>query len=494
MAQPNKSKFSHPPASSIFLSVKENTYTYGDLFSFAHNFRTELPKKEKTVLIFSENSVETVFAIAATFLLEVPVIPVPPGIEGLRLEKLCEKLTPAAYFSSAPRDEECLNDVPRIHIDLSVTDHKKGSGSDQFLNTIFSHADKIAGFFQTSGATAEPKIVPIKRRQFFSAAMASKRNFKPAKNRYWLLCLPMNHIGGISVIIRSLLYHSAIYMVPEFDEQNIRSLLNNNKQFEAASMVPTMLERLIEDSFFRVQFNFKALLLGGGPISPELVSNSLTRGIPIVTSYGMTETCAQIAANPMLRSGGMYIPKKSVGRVFEPNEIEIRDDNRNTLPYLESGQIWLRGPQVFDGYLEKELNQRAFDSKGWFNTGDYGHINRKKHLFIETRRTDLIISGGENINPVEVEITLKELDGVADAAVVGVTDREWGQKAIAFIQTANKIILDEDDLRNELKSSLQAFKIPREFFRVDNIPKTATGKVRREELRDNYLKETGQNR
>jgi O-succinylbenzoic acid--CoA ligase len=206
----------------------------------------------------------------------------------------------------------------------------------------------------------------------------------------------------------------------------------------------------------------------------------------------MTETCAQIAANPMLRSGGMYIPKKSVGRVFEPNEIDIRDDNGNSLPYLESGQIWLKGPQVFDGYHQEELNRAAFDSDGWFNTGDFGHINRKKHLFVESRRTDLIISGGENISPVEVEDALKKLGIVNDAAVVGVPDREWGQKAVAFIRTENQQSADPDSLRIQLKGALQTFKIPKEFVVIDEIPKTSTGKIRRKELRDNYLKETRQ--
>jgi O-succinylbenzoic acid--CoA ligase len=202
----------------------------------------------------------------------------------------------------------------------------------------------------------------------------------------------------------------------------------------------------------------------------------------------MTETCAQIAANPMLRSGGMYIPKKSVGRVFEPNEIEIRDDNGNTLPWLESGHIWLRGPQVFEGYLQEELNLDTFDRNGWFNTGDYGHLNRKKHLFIETRRTDLILSGGENINPVEVEEALKAIDNLLDAAIVGVPDRKWGQRTVAFIQTEHRNAFDSDSLRNELKSVLQSYKIPKEFVVVDEIPRTATGKIQRRELRDRYLK------
>jgi len=493
MSQPNSPHFLYSPASNIFLSVKENTYTYNDLYLFAKYFRTKLPEERGPILIFTENSAETVFAIAASFLLKIPLVPVSPGIESPLLEQLCKKVSPSSFFSSDFREEECLQDLPRIYSDLSEMDRETNSALSTFTNTSFSHPEEYAGFFQTSGSTAAPKIVPLKRRQFFSAAHASKQNFKPAKNRYWLLCLPMNHVGGISVIIRSLLYHSAIYLVPEFDVHNIRSLLNNNKQFEAASMVPTMLDRLLDDPFFRVQFNFKALLLGGGPISPELISTSLTRGIPIVASYGMTETCAQIAANPMLRSGGMYIPKRSVGRVFEPNLIDIRDDNGNSLPYQESGHIWLKGPQVFDGYLQTELNRFAFDSDGWFNTGDYGHINRKKHLFIESRRTDLILSGGENINPVEVEESLKKLDEVADAAVVGVPDREWGQKVVAFIRANHhQNALEPDSLRAALKKSLQSFKIPKEFVAVDKIPRTATGKIRRKELRDNYQKNNRQ--
>lgn len=492
MAQPIPKPYSLPPEDYTFLTTSNQTYRYRNLYRFAENLNEILQQHQLSgsnpLLVFSENRIETVFVIAACFLMDIPIVPVASKIEDSHLKRICNLVKPGGWYSQSKRNYECLIDIPKITPKMDSSEESLFPKNRE----VFGNPQKVAGFFQTSGSTAEPKIVPIKRRQYFSAAFASEKNFKPAKNRYWLLCLPMNHVGGVSVIYRSMLYHSAIYLVPEFNVQNIRSLLNNNKQFEAASMVPTMLERLLEDSFFRVQFNFKALLLGGGPISQELISRSLTRGIPIVTSYGMTETCAQIAANPMLRSGGMYIPKKSVGRVFEPNEIEIRDDNGNSVSWLESGHIWLRGPQIFDGYLQKELNRNTFDADGWFNTGDYGHLNRKKHLFIETRRSDLILSGGENINPIEIEEALGAYKDVSDAVVVGVPDREWGQKAVAFILPKNQNSVDLESLRSKLKSVLQDYKIPREFVVVDEIPRTATGKVRRGALRDNYLKETGQ--
>lgn len=489
MSQPTAKSYSLPSADLTFLTTREKSYRYHNLFRFANELKPILQQhqlsEQKPLLIFTENCPETVLMIASSFLMNIPIVPVSPETERAHLESLCQFLKPGAWFSASNRNDDCLTGIPKITPASDLAD----AASDLKTEDGFENSQDIAGYFQTSGSTAGPKIVPVKRRQVFSAARASEKNFKPARNRYWLLCLPMNHVGGISVIYRSLLYHSAIYLVPEFDVHNIRTLLNNNKQFEAASMVPTMLERLLEDSFFRVQFNFKALLLGGGPISPELVSRSLTRGIPIVTSYGMTETFAQIAANPMLRSGGMYIPKRSVGRVFEPNEIEIRDDNGNSLPWHESGQIWLRGPQVFDGYFREELNRGIFDRDGWFNTGDFGHLNRKKHLFVETRRTDLILSGGENINPVEVEQALKRLKDVNDAAIVGIPDREWGQKAVAFICTDNQSSLKAENIRAQLSSSLQGYKIPREFIYTDHIPRTVNGKVRRKELRERYLKE-----
>jgi o-succinylbenzoate---CoA ligase len=217
----------------------------------------------------------------------------------------------------------------------------------------------------------------------------------------------------------------------------------------------------------------------------DLINRSLTRGLPIVTSYGMTETCAQIAANPMLRPSGMYIPKKSVGFIFKPNEIQIRDKNGQTLPWNEPGQIWLKGPQVFDGYLEPEQNKNRFDKDGWFNTGDFGHLNRQDQLFIESRRTDLIITGGENVNPIEIEEVLTALDSILEAAVVGMPDKAWGQKVTAFVVSKDEDF-DTEAVIKKLKEKLPGYKIPKEIIVIDRIPKTPTQKIKRGELVRRY--------
>lgn len=467
-----------------FLSTENEHYTYKNLYQFCSRIESELaeinPTEKNPLLIVADSSVSAVFMIAACFLLKVPIIPIHPDTDQYELKGILDQIKPAAVFTCEDHQIELLDDFdPFVLADevLSFND------DDESLEVSIDEPQKIAGYFLTSGSTGLPKIVPIKRRQVLFAAASSSKNFKPSDNKYWLLCLPLNHVGGINVIYRSLLYHSAIYLMPSFDEEKIRDLLHHKESFEVASMVPTMLVKLMEDSFFRVHFNFKAILLGGGPITMDLINRCLTRGLPIVCSYGMTETCAQIAANPMLQPSGMYIPKKSVGTIFEPNEIEIRNENNESVLYNESGHIWLRGPQIFDGYLDDSINENFFDEDGWFYTGDYGHINRKGQLFIENRRTDLIITGGENVNPVEVEEVLNSFSSIKESAVVGIPDKKWGQKITAFlVLNNNKEKLNKQEIENGLKRSLRGFKIPKEFVIINKLPKTSTHKIKRSEL------------
>ncbi len=476
--------FELPKENLTFLSTEKQQYSYKNLYQFCTRIQAKFEEinssRERPLVIVADSSVETVFLIAASFLLKVPILPIHPETSSYELKSVLDQVEPSAVFSNEGQVNNQLKRFPQLELSEEFF---RFDGQYESVELTIDQPEQIAGHFLTSGSTGIPKIVPIKRRQVLFAAASSAENFKPGNNKYWLLCLPLNHVGGINVIYRSVLYHSAIYLVRSFEEKLIRDLLQKKKSFEVASMVPTMLVKLMEDSFFRVHFNFKAILLGGGPISMDLINKSLTRGLPIVCSYGMTETCAQIAANPMLRSGGMYIPKKSVGPVFEPNQIEIRNDEKEPLLYNESGHIWLKGPQIFDGYLDESINQNYFDKDGWFYTGDFGHINRKGQLFIENRRTDLIITGGENVNPVEVEEILNSFSNIKESAVVGIPDKKWGQKVTAFlVLNDNNGELNKNKIVKGLKDALRSYKMPKEFVIISKLPKTGTHKIKRGEL------------
>jgi len=484
-----------PDVNCTFLTSKYQTYHYRQLFGFTKWLHQELsgknihPSEQAPLLIFADNSDEVIFLIAASFLLNIPIYPLHPESTTPEIDQALDQITPSARFYGNKNPFEKLDTIPAIsiqprHINIP----------DEFDSGLFTlkDTDSYAGFFLTSGSSAKAKIVPIKRKQVFAAAEASSDNLKPDKNRYWLLCLPLNHVGGINVIYRSLIYQSAIYTVPSFDTDEIRILLNNNPTFEAASMVPTMLSKLMEDKFFKPHIDFQGLLLGGGPIDPNMIDRAVTRGIPVITSYGMTETCAQIAANPMLNPGGRYIPKRSVGSVFKENSVEIRSENGTPVRYNEPGQIWLKGPQLFEGYLNPSDSRHVFDPDGWFNTGDYGHLNKYGHLFVENRREDRIITGGENVDPMEVELEINKIDSISESAVIGVPDKKWGQKVIAFIVPNGDSVPSLDEIEVRLKDSLRGFKVPKEFIQLESLPKTPLMKVKKGELLKIYLKSVSQ--
>jgi len=483
-----------PDANHIFLTSKYQTYHYRQLFGFTKWLSQDLnqnniePTEKNPLLIFTDQSDEIIFLIAASFLLNIPIFPLHSDSTTAEIDLALDQITPSARFYGNRNPFKKLDEIPAISIQPR---HINIPGEYDPAHFTLDHSNSITGYFLTSGTSTTPKIVPIKREQIFAAAEASSDNLQPEKDRYWLLCLPLNHVGGINVIYRSLIYQSAIYSVLFFDVREIRILLNNNPTFQAASMVPTMLAKLMEDKFFKVHFNFKGLLLGGGPIDLNMIERAITRGIPVITSYGMTETCAQIAANPLLKAGGLYIPKTSVGPVFKANRVEIRSENGTPVRYNEPGQIWLKGPQIFDGYLNPKETKSVFDKDGWFNTGDYGHLNKNGHLFIDSRKSDKIISGGENVSATEVESEINKIDGISESAVIGVPDKKWGHKVVAYIVTDGDEAPDSARIEEILKNSLRGFKIPKEYIVVEKLPKTFLMKVKKGALLKEYLKNVG---
>ncbi|MEX1062586.1 MAG: class I adenylate-forming enzyme family protein [Balneolaceae bacterium] len=475
-----------PDGELQFLASEDELYDYRNLYAFASWLNEALESYEisddRPVILFASSSNQQVFILAACWLLQYPFLPLSPEMTDSELETVLSVISPSVVITDNDPDNR-LDPLPS----LFVPSFKLELQGKTDLSLFSSYApEKLMGYFLTSGSTGVPKIVPLKRRQILYASRASGTNFQPETNEYWLLCLPLNHIGGISIIIRCILYQAAIYRMDRFDHEQVITFLSENKLFQIASLVPTMLNRLLKFPAFRVHLDFQAILLGGGPITPTLIRQSIERGIPIVSSYGMTETCGQIAANPYLKPSGIYHPKKSVGRIFKPNSVQIRDDSGRTLSQNEAGMVWVRGPQVFDGYLDKRQNEGNFDRDGWFRTGDYGYLNRYDQLFIETRRTDLILTGGENVNPFEVESALEDLENIAEAAVVGVADAEWGQAVTAFVLPANGCEPEEESLKSSLRKTLSPYKIPKRIVILDEFPFTASGKIDRKRLREGF--------
>jgi O-succinylbenzoic acid--CoA ligase len=487
-------EFGRTEPQKVFLTSEHGMYTYSDLERFTGYFLDTIKQKSDStkwpVAFLADSSDLLIFAIAACWKLGIPLIPLSPKLSKNELESVIHELNPSLIFcDSANRNRLSGEDVVHLDENFFLNAFTFDTRELKLPDPAKIKDSSIFGYFLTSGTTGKSKVVPLKRRQMISAAKASASNFQPEPNHFWLLCLPLNHVGGISIIFRSILYGSAIYRMGRFNEEMVTEFLSENPRFQAASLVPTMLSRLLKNPLFKTHRDFKAILLGGGPTTQQLLKRSVERGIPIVSSYGMTETCAQIVTNPMTAPSGMYTPLKSVGKPFPPNELQIRNDEGKLLGKNQSGMIWLKGPQVFDGYYIKEDNEDVFDKNNWFKTGDFGHLNGFDQLFIESRREDLIISGGENINPTEVEEAIQKLPLIKEAVVLGLPDEEWGQKVTAVVTLMNGKTPDIIEMKEMLSIDLIDFKIPKELIIVDSLPKTVMGKVKRWELAQSIIKE-----
>ncbi len=338
----------------------------------------------------------------------------------------------------------------------------------------------------TSGSSAGPKLIGLKRSQIQHAAAASAKNIRPAGDESWMLNLPLNHIGGISVVLRSWTYGCSVLDLRSASPENILLHFENNTAATMTSLVPTQLSRFMQFSDgFRLHKQFKAVLLGGGPSPAELISSCRRASIPVMKSYGMTESCAQVVSVPYSEIN--TAPASASGRLFEGHTLSIRNEDGRELKQGRSGVIWLKGPQLISSYINENAYSDAFDKDGYFCTGDYGFLDESGYLHIEMRRSDLIVTGGENVNPAEVEAAiLKAWPGFKDCAVAGVNDEEWGQQVVAFIVADSKSERERPSLgifRESLRNRLAAFKIPARIVFTDQLPRNEMGKLKRHLLK-----------
>jgi O-succinylbenzoic acid--CoA ligase len=295
----------------------------------------------------------------------------------------------------------------------------------------------------TSGSTGEPKGAVLTHDAVRSSALATSERLSVTENDHWLACLPLAHVGGLSVVTRAIHTGTTLTVLPRFDVDAV----------EAAAREGATLVSLVSTALGRIDASlFRTIVLGGAAPPPDRPANT-------VTTYGMTET----------GSGVVYdgVPLDDVA-------VRIGDD----------AEILLRGPMLLRAYRDGREPFVAFDGiGGWLPTGDVGRWLDDGRLHVDGRRGDLIITGGENVWPEAVERALRTDPRVGDVAVTGTTDPEWGQIVTAYVVPVGPVAPTLDDLRRVAKESLPAYCAPRALYVVDEIPRTALGKTRRTELR-----------
>lgn len=330
----------------------------------------------------------------------------------------------------------------------------------------------------TSGTTGRPKGAMLTaRNHLWSALNAALRLGWRADDRL-LASLPLYHVGGLAVLLRSVIYGVPVVMPASLSSDHLNRAIER-EQPTLLSLVAVMLSRLLAERGSQpLPSSVRAVLLGGGPVPLPLLDTCERLGVPALQTYGLTETASQFTT---LGWADMRRKLGSAGRPLPFNRLKVGVGEGEATPG-QAGEILVRGPSVSPGYWRDPAANSLAARDGWFRTGDVGYVDEEGYLYVLDRRDDLIVSGGENIYPAEVEAALLAHPAVEEAAVFRADDEVWGQVPACVVRLREGLTVTADDLIAFCRGRLAAYKAPKTVRFVDAIPRTASGKVQRHVL------------
>jgi O-succinylbenzoic acid--CoA ligase len=341
-----------------------------------------------------------------------------------------------------------------VPIDLRLGDHERAHvergcrlvvdaalGGDDPASLVRTHdLSAPAAIIHTSGSTGAPKPVELTFGNWLWSALGSGVALGVDAEERWLCPLPLSHVGGLSIVVRSAIYATTAVVHERWDTDRVLAAL---EQATLVSLVPTTLARVL-DAGLREPPRLRTVLLGGAPIPPALAARARAAGVPVTETYGLTEACSQVTTE---------------GPPLFCTHVELAAD----------GEILVSGPTVAGG--------------GVLRTGDLGRLDERGHLHVVGRKADTIVTGGENVAPAEVEAVLAEHPAVAEAAVHGRPDPDWGEAVVAtVVLRADAAGVSEGELRAHAAATLAAFKVPKAIAFADTLPRTRSGKLLRRAL------------
>ena len=382
----------------------------------------------------------------ALFELGCPAVLIHPRLTARERALLLEEAAPA-YVIDRDAPEEACSPGPRAPIP-----------DERTLAVVY-----------TSGSRGTARGARLPRRAFIASESAHAANLGWLPEDRWLLAMPPAHVGGLSILTRCLIARSCVVLDDAaFDPASTIETLERDA-VTLLSVVPTMLRRLLASNEPRWGPSpaLRAVLVGGAAFPEALRMQAVSRGIPVLSTYGCTEACSQVATQTPAQVGlpGSGAPLQG---------IEVR---------IESGEIQVRGATVMTGYLREQPGDGPFTDDGWLRTGDFGELAPDGQLLVHGRLDDVIVTGGENVAPPEVEAWLENQPGIEAACVFGVPDDEWGELvAAAIVPDASEH--DLDSLSRRMKEDLASHKRPKALAVLETLPINRSGKVDRAKAKD----------
>jgi o-succinylbenzoate---CoA ligase len=474
----------------IAVYFQQQTFTFKELYQQSYQVAGQLQgagvRKDQYIGVLLKNNLDTVVILFALQLLGVRAL-----ILNNRLSpsELVWQLKDAKAVSLILEDtfsetkKFISNQIPSLSM-LGKAEIFLGTPDLPEIQEEISLSD-ICTIMYTSGTTGNPKGVIQTYGNHWWSSVGSALNLGFSDGDCWLCNVPLFHISGFSILMRSVIYGMPIVLHDQFDaEKTIHDI--HDKRVTIMSVVGTTLSRIVESlKERRLPSHFRCMLLGGGPAPFPLLQACVKKGIPVFQTYGMTESSSQIVT---LAPEYSLTKLGSAGKPLFSSQIRIVMEDGSTAAARVPGEIVIKGPNVTQGYLFRPKASKENFCDGWFHTGDIGYIDEEGFLYVLDRRSDLIISGGENIYPAEIESVLAAHPDVYEAGVTSLEDTDWGQIPIAYIVKREGTSPSAEALKQFCTERLAKYKVPKAFYFTNELPRNASKKILRRELRE-WVKE-----
>jgi acyl-CoA synthetase (AMP-forming)/AMP-acid ligase II len=473
----------------IGLVCQGRHWSYGAIWRAAQGAATGIKQSGCThVALLDESSEAAAIALFGAALAGIPYVPLNYRLSDIDISALLNRIAPAYVVGDVERIKRLGPESG--HVALGRSAFVARAQTEPPIES--NDEDGVAVQLFTSGTTAAPKAALLRHGNLLSYILGTVEFGSASLEEAALVSVPPYHIAGIAALLSSIYAMRRILLLPAFDADDWLALAVSERATNAF-LVPTMLARIITrlDSGASADLSaLRAVAYGGGRMPSELIARALELfpNTGFTNAYGLTETSSTIALldadehrtahasnDPAIRAR-----LGSVGRPLPTVEIEIRNEEGQRLPTGERGEIYVRGDQVSGEYRERS----ALDAQGWFPTRDAGWMDADGYLFLAGRADDVIVRGGENISPGEIEEVLLSHPSIADAAAVGVASLEWGEAVgIAVVPKPGLTLPSEEELRALIKNRLRSSRVPEQIAFPATLPYNEMGKLLRREVR-----------
>ncbi|MFM1751929.1 MAG: hypothetical protein RL119_891 [Actinomycetota bacterium] len=456
-----------------------------------------------TLVFCDTNSAAFPVALFGSALAGIPFTPVNYRLADDALRALVSRTAPSLVIAGDGVAER-LGQVPGVEVisrqeflaminDFGHDRIHDGQAAER-ISSVDVDPSAPAVLLFTSGTSGEPKAAVLRHEHLASYILSTVELASSAEGDAALVSVPPYHIAGVSAVLSNTYAgRRIVYLAGFTPEAWVDSVVNHGVTH--AMVVPTMLHRVLDELSRRNETlpNLRHLSYGGGPMPLPVVERAMDMlpHVDFVNAYGLTETSSSIAVlgpddHRAARASTDPVRRRRLGSVGQPLpvvEISIRDEHGQEVAPGERGLIWVRGPQVSGQYRESSPGQPVLDDDGWFNTRDAGELDSDGYLFVFGRQDDVIVRGGENLSPGEIEDVLIRHPAVSEAVVVGIPDIDWGEKVVAAVVLHPESVVSESEVQDFVRAALRSARTPEHIQFRTSLPATETGKILRRTIR-----------